>query len=179
MNSKRVIETERLYLREMTPDDAEEAYQLNADPKVIQYTGDDAFDSIDAAKQFLINYQSYRLYGFGRWAVIRKSDEAFLGWCGIKYSPEIDEYDIGYRFHHRFWNNGYAYESAAACLEFGFTQLNIQTIVGRVMKDNKASIRVLEKLNLKFVHEEECGKEEGLIYQLHQSDYIHVKHKSR
>lgn len=157
----------------MTPDDAEEAYLLNADPNVIQYTGDDAFESIEAAKQFLINYQSYRLYGFGRWAVIRKSDEVFLGWCGIKYSPEIDEYDIGYRFHQRYWNNGYAYESAAACLEFGFTQLNIQTIVGRVMKDNCASVRVLEKLNLKFVREEACGKQEGRIYQLHQSDYIH------
>ena len=155
----------------MTPDDAEEAYLLNADPAVIKYTGDAPFESIENAREFLINYKSYQLYGMGRWAVIRKSDDAFLGWCGIKYSPEINEYDIGYRFHRRYWNNGYAFEAAYACLNYGFMHLNIENIVGNVMKENLASMRVLEKLQMKFVDEQTFGNEADLKYSMTKLDY--------
>ena len=40
----------------------------------------------------------YEKYDFGRWAVIDKENDAFLGWCGLKFTPELAEYDIGFRF---------------------------------------------------------------------------------
>jgi [ribosomal protein S5]-alanine N-acetyltransferase len=94
----KIAETTRLYLREMTAADAENAYLLNLDPDVIRYTGDDPFESIEAARTFLEQYDHYQKYGFGRWAVIRKTDDAFLGWCGLKYTKDLDEYDLGFRF---------------------------------------------------------------------------------
>ncbi len=126
----RIIETERLYLREMALSDAENAYLLNLDPEVTKYTGDIAFESVNAAKHFLENYNHYTKYGFGRWAVINKNDEGFLGWCGLKYSPDTNEYDIGFRLFRNSWNKGYATEAARACLQYGFEKLKINKIVG-------------------------------------------------
>lgn len=61
-----ILTTKRLKLRQLTPADAENFYLLNADPEVIRYTGDDAFATIEAAKQFLEGYDHYEKYGFGR-----------------------------------------------------------------------------------------------------------------
>lgn len=165
----KILETPRLYLREMTPEDAEVAYILNLDPEVLRYTGDDPFESIEEAKTFLENYASYRTYGFGRWGVILKETGDYLGWCGLKYTPELDEFDIGYRLMKKFWGKGYATEAAEACLEFGFTQLNMKTIVGRAMPANVASIRVLEKIGLSYLENRFMDGTEEVIYVKHKS----------
>lgn len=158
-------------LREMTSEDAAQAYLLNLDPEVVQYTGDSAFVSIDEARQFLEKYDHYRRYGFGRWGVIRKSDNAFLGWCGLKYTAELDEFDIGYRFFKRFWHFGYATEAAQACLEAGFLHYNMPVIVGRAMTENHASIRVLEKIGLTFQKMYEFEGGSGVLYALKKEDW--------
>lgn len=144
------LETERLYLREMTPDDAVFAFNLNADLDVIKYTGDKPFDSVDAAKEFLKQYDHYRKYGFGRWGVELKETGDLLGWCGLKYTESLNEYDIGFRFLKKNWNKGYATEAAIHCIEIGFNKFGMDKIVGRVMKENIASIKVLTKLGFEF-----------------------------
>jgi RimJ/RimL family protein N-acetyltransferase len=166
---KKIIETNRLYLRELSVADDENFYLLNADEDVIKYTGDKAFESINEAKSFLENYNPYQEYGYGRWAVIAKSNEEFLGWCGLKYSPEIDEVDIGFRFFKKHWNKGLATESAKACLDYGFEKLSLKTIVGRAMEANVASIKVLEKLGMTFVGKFEFHLHDGVLYQIKKS----------
>ncbi len=161
-----ILETPRLILREMTILDAENAYLLNADPEVIQYTGDEAFESIKQARVFLSNYTHYEQYGFGRWAVINKADFSYLGFCGLKYTPELDEYDIGYRLIKKYWGNGYATESAKACIDYGFNSLNMTTIVGRARYENKASIRVLEKIGLQYYGDFDMDGFPGVIYRI-------------
>jgi RimJ/RimL family protein N-acetyltransferase len=78
----------------------------------------------------------------------------FIGWCGLKYLPETNEVDLGYRFMKKFWGNGYATEAALACIEYGFTRLNLRLVVGRALPANLASIKVLEKCGMKYLHEE-------------------------
>ena len=168
----KVLETERLYLREITEDDAESAYQLNLDEDVIKYTGDASFHDIDTARTFIKNYDHYLKYHFGRWAVIRKTDETFLGWCGLKYIPELDEIDIGFRFFKKFWNKGYATESAIACLELGFHKFNLQQIVGRARKENIASIKVLEKIGLHYWKDFDFDGEEGVVYKIDRRECV-------
>jgi ribosomal-protein-alanine N-acetyltransferase len=162
----KVIETERLYLREMTVEDAENLYLLNLDTEVIKYTGDKSFENIENAKIFLQKYDHYEKYGFGRWAVLHKENHDFLGWCGLKYTVELDEVDIGFRFLKQHWNKGYATESARAALNFGFDKYELTTIVGRAMLENLASIKVLEKLGLKYVKSQNFNEENGVIYQI-------------
>lgn len=169
---KMVLETERLVLREHTIGDAENAYLLNLDPEVIKYTGDESFKSIEEARTFLGNYNHYEKYGFGRWAVIDKATQEYLGWCGLKYTPELDEFDIGFRFMKKHWNNGYATEAATACLHLGFSTLGMNRIVGRAMKENMASIKVLQKIGLSYMDERNCGGEEGVLYKIEKSEVL-------
>jgi [ribosomal protein S5]-alanine N-acetyltransferase len=166
LTEKYILETGRLLLREMTPDDAENAYRLNLDPEVIRYTGDEPFRDVDEARKFLKNYDHYRKYGFGRWAVISKANQEYLGWCGLKYSADLDEYDIGFRFMKDHWNKGYATESAKVCLEYGMSALKMNMIVGRAMRVNTASINVLKKIGLEYWKDDACGDADGVIYKI-------------
>lgn len=160
----KILETPRLYLREMTPDDAEHAYLLNLDPEVLRYTGDDPFESVEEAREFLEKYESYRKYGFGRWGIILKETGEYLGWCGLKYTPELDEFDIGYRLMKKFWGFGYATEAGKACVELGFDQFEMKTIIGRAMPENGASVRVLEKIGLTYRENRMTDGTEEVIY---------------
>ncbi|MCL1668665.1 GNAT family N-acetyltransferase [Elizabethkingia ursingii] len=163
---KPILKTERLLLRELTPDDAKDFYNLNLNPNVIKYTGDKAFQSIDEAKEFLENYQDYRLNRYGRWAVISKYNNEFLGWCGLKYSSNTNETDIGFRFFEQYWNKGFATESARACIDYGFEKLNLNRVVGRAILENKASVNVLEKLGLQYLEEFDFDGHRGVIYKI-------------
>lgn len=164
---KEILQTERLILRELNTDDAENFYKLNLNPNVIKYTGNSAFKNINEAQEFLINYQDYKLNGFGRWAVIEKSSNEFLGWCGLKYDENLDETDIGFRFFEECWNKGFATESAKACIGYGLETLNLKSIVGRAMSENRASIKVLEKIGLKFEKKFDFDENnKGMIYKI-------------
>ncbi len=159
-----IFETSRLLLREFNLEDASNLFHLNSNPNVVRYTGDEAFEAIEEAKLFLENYQDYHLNGYGRWAVITKENNRFIGWCGLKLSD--NETDIGFRFFEEEWNKGYATESALACLEYGFEQLRINQIVGRAMRANVASIKVLEKIGLTFEKDFVFEDQEGVLYKI-------------
>lgn len=167
-----ILETERLYLREFTTDDAENAYLLNLDPEVIKYTGDEAFESIEVAKIFLANYDHYKKYGFGRWAVISKEDNELLGWCGLKYTSDLDEFDIGFRFFKKHWNKGFATESAKACLDLGFNKFKMQEIIGRAMKANIGSVKVLEKIGLTYFKSFDFDGNDGVVYRIENKNEL-------
>ena len=163
---KKIIETPRLYLREFELSDARSMFDLNSDKEVIKYTGDDHFSSESEALNFIKNYDHYKNHGFGRWAVILKENNTFIGWNGLKLNEE-DDIDIGFRFFRKYWGRGYASESAEAVLDYGFNFLKIDLIVGRVAPENKASVRILEKLGMKFKKEGSChGIEDARIYSI-------------
>ena len=124
---KQILETNRLFLRELHVEDAENFYHLNRNPNVIKYTGNSAFKNIKEAKEFLENYQDYKRHGYGRWAVIHKETNKFIGWCGLKFEEMEQETDIGFRFFEKEWNKGFATESAKACIGWNLYQLKFKT----------------------------------------------------
>jgi [ribosomal protein S5]-alanine N-acetyltransferase len=162
-----VIETDRLLLRTFTEDDAPLIYELNLDPEVTRYTHDPMTD-IEQAKKVLVEVilPQYALYNHGRWAVHLKPALEFLGWSGLKYIPDRDEIDLGYRYMKRFWGKGYATEAAYACLQHGFQRLNMQRIVGRALPGNAGSIKVLENCGMQYVGEENIH---GLLHKTYQA----------
>ena len=161
-----ILETNRLLLRELNVGDAERFYNLNLNPNVIKYTGNSAFKNIGEAKKFLENYQDYRLNGYGRWAVINKEENEFIGWCGLKLGEIKNETDIGFRFFEEVWNKGFATESAEACLNYGFEKLNLKRIIGRAMKDNIGSIKVLKKIGLEYERDVDFEGKNAVIYKI-------------
>ncbi|MEZ4943964.1 MAG: GNAT family N-acetyltransferase [Cyclobacteriaceae bacterium] len=156
------LETTRTYLRQFTIDDAHDLYQLNLDPEVLKYTGDKPFGTVDDAKAFLSSYDQYNKYNVGRLAVVVKDTDQFIGWCGLKY--DADQYDIGFRLFREYWNQGFATEAAGRCVEYGFNHLGLSEIIGRARKENKASIRVLEKIGMTFKKTFDFDGQEGVIY---------------
>jgi len=170
MKRQDLIETDRTILQRLTSDVAEDFYALNLDKEVLKYTGDQPFENIQTAKEFLTNYDQYEKYGVGRLAVIEKATSKFIGWCGLKYNPDKDEYDIGFRFFRDYWNKGFATETAKRCLDFGFKELGITRIVGRAMKGNIASIKVLEKIEMRFKETFDFDGHDGVIYELTNKD---------
>ncbi len=168
-----LIETPRLLLREFKEEDAPGLLELNDDPEVQRFTGDPPFPTLKAARQFVVEYPEYRRTGYGRWAVLCKADGAFLGWCGLKLNEE-EEVDLGFRFLRRCRGRGFATEAAAACLDYGFRSLQLEKIVGRAMTENKASIRVLEKIGMQFQKEIFVPAHDALVryYHLERLDYL-------
>jgi len=143
--------TERLYFRKFIVQDGIHFLEMNNDPDVIKYTGDGPFDSLEAAIIFLKNYQDYKNNNMGRWAVCLKETDEFLGWCGLKYHPEENMVEVGYRFYKKNWNKGYATESAKASIDYGFKELKLKEIFAHTHIENIDSQKVIEKCGMNFV----------------------------
>ena len=170
-----IIETKRLLLRPFQLEDAEDVFALNSNEKVNEYTGQASMKSIDEALDVIqnTNIKDFEKYGYGRFAVIHKEDQKLIGFSGLKYLPDLAETDLGYRFLPEYWGKGLATESALASVQFGFVNLNLQRIIGIAMKDNLASIKVLEKCGLNYYKTAEYDGDglENKWYKLEKKDY--------
>ncbi len=147
-----IIETSRLLLRLFTPDDVQLIYDLNNDPEVTRFTHDPIWN-LNHAKEILEKniLPQYVLYNHGRWAVHLKPNHEFIGWCGLKYRPELNEVDLGYRLIKKYWGNGFATEAAFSSIQYGFEKLNLNIITGRAEPANIASCKVLERCGLLYI----------------------------
>lgn len=163
----RILETSRLYLREFTIDDAQLLIDLNSNPNVTRYTGDGPVKDLDEAKRILtdIIFPQYK-NKMGRWAVHLKSNDEFIGWCGLKFIAEENEIDLGYRFFENHWGKGYASESAKVVMEYGVNTLKLKNIIARAAKDNAASINVIKKLGMVYLKEDKCAHDPAEVYIL-------------
>jgi RimJ/RimL family protein N-acetyltransferase len=92
----------------------------------------------------------YSRDGFGQWAIVRKSDGACIGECGI-CAQEVDgkkEYEISYRLRRDDWGRGLASEAAQACRDYAFKRLGLQRLISILEPDNAASVRVAERMGM-------------------------------
>ena len=147
-----MIETERTLLRRFTLDDVEDGYQMNRDPEVRKYIVGEGETTRENVRMLIKNntLADYEKYGFGRLAIIHKQDNRFIGFTGLKYLDDLDEVDVGYRLIREYWGQGLATEATRPTIEYGFETLGLKRIVAMALPENKGSIRVMEKLGMKF-----------------------------
>ena len=147
-----LIETERLALREITTDDAEFLLQLLNEPSFIQNIGDKKVRTVDDARLYAMNgpIESYKQHGFGLYLVALKGNGESIGICGLVKRDSLPDADIGYAFLPAYWRQGYALEATTAIRQHAFTVLGHQQLLAIVNPENASSIRVLEKIGLKF-----------------------------
>ncbi len=146
-----VFESDRLFFRKFTLDDAMLIYELNKDPEVTKYLHEPPtteLNAVDIIQNIIL--PQYQQNNFGRWAVHKKSDKAFIGWCGLKLTPNHLFPDLGYRFFQKFWGNGYATEAAKKTIEYGFQVLQLPGIFAAAHIENIASQKVIEKCGMYF-----------------------------
>src|SRR5437660_11320417 len=148
-----IIKTERFIVRQCVDDDAEAFFKLNSDPEVLRFVPDKALLNVEQARQTLVDHPiaDYRKYGFGRGACILKSTGEQIGFAGLTYLEEFGEVDVAFRLMRAQWGLGLATEAALASVRFGFADLGLKRIIGLVMTENIASVRVLERTGLRHV----------------------------
>ena len=156
--------TGRLELRALTIEDAEAFFALNSNENVMRFTGEPPLQSVAEARDALELYPDFETRGYGRWGCILKSEQRVIGFCGLKYLDDLDAVDIGYRFLPEYWGQGFATEACKASLDFGFEVLKLDRIIGLVLPDNPASIRVLEKIGMQFEREFDYDGFRVLLY---------------
>jgi RimJ/RimL family protein N-acetyltransferase len=148
----KILETERLILRELTLDDSDLILELLNEPDFIRHVVDRGVRTRTDATAYITDkiLPSYKQFGFGFYLVELKDSGVSVGICGLIKRETLNDVDIGFSILRRFWRNGYAYEAAAALLNHGRNVLGLERIVGITSPENESSARLLEKLGLRF-----------------------------
>lgn len=150
-------ETDRFILREILPTDVDALFELDSDPEVHRYLGNEPVtDKNQIVAVITAIRQQYVDNGIGRWAIIDKKTNAFIGWTGIKFVTDLTNkhknyYDLGYRLMKKYWGQGIATETAIACLAFAFNQLEAAEVYAITDCENTGSINILNKVGLSFI----------------------------
>jgi RimJ/RimL family protein N-acetyltransferase len=153
------IETKRLILRDFLETDQADLFEMDSDPEVHRYLGNNPVKTIDEIASIIkMVRQQYIDNQIGRWMMVEKATGNVLGWAGLKYIHQTMNstshfYDVGYRLKQKHWGKGYASEAAQAALAYGFNQLNLTEIIGITAIENQASANILKKIGLQFVNQ--------------------------
>ncbi len=147
----RILETERLLLHRLSPNDSAFILELLNEPAFLENIGDRGVRTLADACRYILSgpIASYRKLGFGLYLVTLKDSGLPIGICGLLKRDSFDHPDIGFAFLRRYWSQGYAHESAAV-LHYGWTTLRLERIVAITKPHNQASVALLEKLGLRF-----------------------------
>jgi len=148
----KILETERLILRQMRAEDAEFIFELVNEAAFIRNIGDKSVRTLDDARNYILNgpVASYAKFGFGLYLVELTETGKAIGICGLLKRDSLEDVDIGFALLERFRRKGFAYESAAAVMKYGGDTLGLKRIVAITSPDNEGSMRVLEKIGLRF-----------------------------
>ena len=148
----KVLETERLILRQFSTEDVEFILQLLNEPSFIQNIGDRGVRTLADAQSYILNgpVASCARNGFGLYLVVLKETHKSIGMCGLIKRDALDDVDIGYAFLPAFWSKGYAVESALAVKAYAKDVIGLKRLVAITDPLNEGSIRVLEKLGMWF-----------------------------
>lgn len=152
MKRQTVLETNRLVLRRLALEDADFILRLLNEPSFLRFIGDKGVRTIEDARKYILEgpVGSYERFGFGLYLVELKETQIPIGMCGLIKRESLDDVDVGFAFLPEFWLRGYAFESASAVLIHGRNDFDLNRIVAITNPDNVGSIKVLEKLGLRF-----------------------------
>lgn len=147
-----VLESERLYVRELCQDDMKDLCEILQDEEVM-VAYEHAF-CLEEVQIWLQNQlRRYKEDGFGLWAVIRKADGKMIGQCGLTLQnvDETTRLEIGYLLKKEYWHQGYAIEAARACKQYAFDVLHADCVCSIIRDTNTASQKVAIRNGMKPV----------------------------
>jgi ribosomal-protein-alanine N-acetyltransferase len=147
-----ILETDRLRLRELTPDDAEFMLRLLNEPSFIRNIGDRGVRTLEDARAYILNgpVASYERHGFGLWLIELKESGAPAGVCGLLKRDALEDVDLGYALVPEHWSRGYASEAASAVMSYAAERLGLRRVVAITDAGNQSSVRLLEKLGFRY-----------------------------
>ena len=146
------LETERLILRALTPDDATSVFAYAADPEVARHMVWDAHRSMKDSQAFLeLTLARYESGDAPDWGIVYKGDGRLVGTAGfVAWEKEHARAEVGYVLNRLYWGRGLAAEALRAIFSFGFERMYLNRIEARCIAENTASARVMEKAGMTY-----------------------------
>jgi len=165
------LQSERLYYREFVPSDDVQMFELDSNPEVHRYLGNNPVKDIEQSRSYIaLVREQYRTNGIGRMAAIHKETGEFIGWAGLKLERNVNGhaafYDVGYRFIECYWGNGYATEAAQFFVKYGFEVLKLNRINASALTGNIGSLKALQKAGLKITGMYNYNGEEAIWLEI-------------
>jgi ribosomal-protein-alanine N-acetyltransferase len=146
-----ILETEHLLFRPLTLSDLDDLAELYADPEVMRFLGGPR--SRADVQHALSGYiREYEIYGHSFFATIQKSDQRFIGQCGL-LRQEVEgesEIELGYLLAPEYWQRGLALEGISALKVFGLQQMGFTRIVSLIPPGNVAAIHIAEQIGMEY-----------------------------
>ena len=138
-----ILETKRLYQREMNPSDFNSLCRILQDEKAM-YAYEGAFSDQEVQEWLDRQIYRYQKWNFGLWAAVLKETDKMIGQCGLTMQQWKDQevLEIGYLFERSHWHQGYATEAAKACKQYAFEKLNASEVCSIIRDSNTASQNV-------------------------------------
>ena len=159
------LETERLWLRAFREEDLDAYAAICADPEVMRYLGDGrVLSRADAWRQMALIIGHWTLRGYGLWAVEERATGDLIGRLGF-FNPEgWPGFELGWMLRRASWGRGYATEGAGRALAHAFTEMGRDHLISLIRPDNRASIRVAERLGERLERRTDLFGQEALVY---------------
>lgn len=144
-----ILETERCYVRETVPEDAEDFFGIYHEASITRYT-DGLFSELDQEKQYIEEYidKVYRFYNFGVWTILKKETGEVIGRAGFSFREGFEEPELGYVIGLPWQGQGYATEICREILQYGFEMLGFTAVHAFVRAENAASLAICRKLGM-------------------------------
>ena len=170
------IETERLFLRELTPGDVDELYAVLGDSDIMRhypYTFD-----MDRVKRWIDrNISRYEVFGFGLWAVCLKETGEMIGDCGVTMQNIDGDIlpEIGYHIAKAHQRKGYAGEAARACRDWCFFNTPFNRIYSYMKKDNIPSSATARSNGMSLIKEfTDSEGEQSAAYCITRGEWLEM-----
>lgn len=173
-----VMQTARTRIREFQLSDIPGLARILGDPSVMEFSSKGPLTEEDTLQFIAWCIDSYRQHGHGPWALTEKQSGALIGFCGLSLEnvDGVEEIEIGYRLAKDQWGKGLATEAATRVIEYGFSDLNINSIIGIVSPRHTASLRVLAKLGFHSFYETRFSGWDVRIYRQNRQDWQVATH---
>ena len=143
-----LLETNRLIIECFKSSDISDWAKIERDVNVRRFVDGKVLSFKEARKYVEMNIRQYQRIGYGRYAVRLKETGNLIGMCG--FLKENYGIDFGYRYSKISWGKGFGFEAAKVVLNYGFSELGLEKVVGLTAEENSGSIRILEKLGFKL-----------------------------
>lgn len=144
-----LIETSRLYFREVSLSDLDFLATMMADPEVMRFYPK-CYSREEVAAWIRSQEDSYAKYGHGKWLVLNKTNDEPVGRVGLTMPlvDGIERPELGYMIHRPFWRQGYAAEAAIATRDYAFSKLGKPYVISLIRPENLPSQGVARKLGM-------------------------------
>ena len=152
VSALKVLETDRLILRRLSPEDEEFILRLLNEPSWLRFIGDKGIRTLEGARNYILNgpVLMYSRLGFGLYLVESKGEGCPIGICGLIKRDSLEDVDLGFAFLPEFWGKGFAFESASAVMAYGKRDFGLTRLAAITSPDNYVSAGLLEKLGFNF-----------------------------